>query len=144
MASHAAEHTVVAAADPQVCFDAVTDFEAYPQWSSNVLDVTVHERSPDGRASVVEFLTDARVRRIRYVLRYAYDEPHRVWWDYVEGDARSVEGEYRFAPAPGGTAMTYRLDIDPGRLVLGPVRRLLVETVMKGSVADLKRRVERE
>jgi ribosome-associated toxin RatA of RatAB toxin-antitoxin module len=138
VSAHRAEHTVFAAARPQACFDAVTDFAAYPEWASSVIRATSLERDPD----VVEFVTDVRVRRIRYVLRYHYDEPRRVWWDYVEGDARSVEGEYRFEPAGGGTALTYRLAIDPGRLVPAPVRRLLVETVMKGSVHDLKKRVE--
>lgn len=139
MSAHAAEHTVVAAAAPEACFAVATDFAAYPQWASAVASATVLE---DGPEPVVEFVVDAKVRRIRYVLRYHLEPPRRLWWDYVEGDARSVEGEYRFEPADGGTAMTYRLAIDPGRLVPGPVKKLLVETVMKGSVTDLRKRVE--
>ena len=92
---------------------------------------------------VVEFQVDAKVRKVRYVLRYGFEEPSRMWWDYVEGDVRSVEGEYRFDEvAPGVTRMTYRLTMDPGAFLPGPIRKVLVNVVMKGSVEDLKRRVE--
>jgi hypothetical protein len=135
---------MVARATPQRCFDVATDYAAFPEWSSNVLEANVLETDAEGRGAVVEYITDARVRRIRYVLRYRYDPPGAIAWDYVEGDARSVTGSYSFEPAADGTTITYRLDIDPGRFVPGPVRKILVDSVMKGSVADLVKRVEQE
>jgi ribosome-associated toxin RatA of RatAB toxin-antitoxin module len=143
MGAHQAEHSVVAAAPVRACFEAVSDFAAYPEWASAIKRCIVHETDSEGRGSLVEFRADAKVREIRYVLRYHYEPPERVWWDYVEGDARSVEGEYLFVPVDDRhTRMTYRLAIDPGRFLPGPVKKLLVETVMKGSVTDLQRRVE--
>ena len=113
------------------------DFEAYPSWSSNVEAVTLHGDD------VVEFLIDAKVKKVRYVLRYFFEEPGRVWWEYVEGDVKSVEGEYRFDEVqPGLTRMTYRLTMDPGAFLPGPIKKVLVNVVMKGSVEDLKRHVE--
>lgn len=92
---------------------------------------------------VVEFQVDAKVRKVRYVLRYFFETPSRVWWEYVEGDVKSVEGEYRFTEIePGVTEMTYRLTMDPGAFLPGPIKKVLVNVVMKGSVEDLKRHVE--
>ena len=138
-----AEQTVECDATPQECFDAICDFESYPEWQSAVLECEVRERDADGRGSLVAFLIDAKVRKVRYVLRYHYEEPHRIWWDYVEGDPKHVEGDFLFEDAGDGRCRsTYRLDIDPGRFLPGPVKKVLVSQVMKGSVEDLKRRVE--
>jgi ribosome-associated toxin RatA of RatAB toxin-antitoxin module len=142
MGAHRAEHTEVAAATADEVFDVVADFDDYPSWSSNVIEANVLETGDDGRASVVEFLTDAKVRKIRYVLRYHWEPPARIWWEYVEGDAKSVDGEYELEPVDGGISITYRLAIDPGTFMPGPVKKILVESVMKGSVKDLKKRVE--
>ena len=132
-----AEQSLDARATPQECFDAVRDFAAYPEWSSNVESIRLLGDD------VVEFSVDAKVRKVRYVLRYFFDEPARVWWEYVEGDVKSVEGEYRFEEVePGLTRMTYRLTMDPGAFLPGPIKKVLVNVVMKGSVEDLKRHVE--
>ena len=131
------EHAEVIGGTPAACLEALLDFESYPEWQSAVEAVTVRD---DG---AVEFRVDARVRTIRYVLRYHPEPPSRLWWDYVEGDAKDLAGEYLLDDLGHGTTRaTYRLDIDPGRFVPGPVRRLLVEGVMRTSVRDLKRRVE--
>jgi ribosome-associated toxin RatA of RatAB toxin-antitoxin module len=141
MGASTAEQTMEAAATPEACFAAVTDFGSYCDWSSNVKSVAVLESDDDG--AVVEFYVDAKVKKVRYVLRYHFEPPSRVWWEYVEGDIKSVEGEYRFEPAGDGrTRMTYRLTMDPGAFLPGPVKKVLVNSVMKDSVEDLKRHVE--
>jgi hypothetical protein len=131
------QHAEVIEGSPAACLEALLDFGSYPEWQSAVRDVTVRD---DG---AVEFCVDAKVRTIRYVLRYHPEPPSRLWWEYVEGDAKDVSGEYLLDDLGDGTTRaTYRLDIDPGRFVPGPVRKLLVEGVMRTSVRDLKRRVE--
>jgi hypothetical protein len=86
---------------------------------------------------------DARVRSVSYTLRYSYERPHLVEWEYVDGDVRSVEGGFAFVDQGDGTTLaTYSLDIDPGVWLPGRVKRMLTEQVMKRSVEDLKRRVE--
>jgi len=42
----------------------------------------------------------------------------------------------------GTVTATYRVGIDPGRFVPGPIKRALTEGVMKRSVRELKARVE--
>jgi hypothetical protein len=76
-------------------------------------------------------------------LRYSYERPRLITWDYVDGDVKSVDGEYLFEDQGDGTTRaTYSLEIDPGVWLPGPVKRMLTEQVMKRSVEDLKRRVE--
>jgi len=136
------EHSELIAADPQACFDAITDFDTYPQWQSAVRECRVLSR--DGqKGTLVETVIDAKVRKVRYVLRYHAEPPHRLWWDYVEGDVKSIAGGYDFDDAgDGATRATYRVAIDPGRMVPGPVRRLLAGPVTRTSVRELRQRVE--
>ena len=142
MGAVSAEHSELIGAGAQACFDAITDFETYPQWQSAVRECRVLSRA--GRdGTVVETVIDAKVKKVRYVLRYHAEPPHRLWWDYVEGDVKSIAGGYDFEDAgDGATRATYRLAIDPGRLVPGPVRRLLTGPVMRTSVRELRQRVE--
>ena len=130
-------------ASPDECFDAIVDYESFAEWQDAVIDTEVLERYPDGLGKVVEVHVDAKFRRVRYRLRYHYDRPGRVWWDFVEGDGvEDVEGEYTFEPADGGTLATYRLGIDAGVPIPGMIARRLNNGVMRRSVDDLRRRVE--
>jgi uncharacterized membrane protein len=142
MARHA-EHALDIAATPQQCFDTLVDFEAYPDWQDAVKACEVLARDGSGRGRDVAFEIDVRVRRVRYRLRYSYEEPHRIGWDYLGGDVKDVGGGYRLEDAGDGrTRATYSLEIDPGMWVPGPVARMLSEQVMRRHVEDLRRRVE--
>lgn len=139
------ERTVRIAAPARACFEALLDFESYPEWQDSVRETRILERDPEGRGSLVETVVDARVKTVRYVLRYAYEPFTRISWDYVEGDVRSVAGDYRFAEHDGATDATYSLAVDIGglgRFVPGEVKRRAAEHLMRTAVADLKARVE--
>ena len=140
-----AERTLEIGGPPAACFDAVVDFESYPAWQSLVKECVVHERDDQGRGTVVETLVEAKIRAFRYTLRYSYDEPTHVTWDLVEGDVRSIEGEYVFEPSGGKTVATYRLAVDLGRfgrMVPGEMKRKATEHLMKTTITELKDRVE--
>lgn len=140
MGASQAEHSEVIAATPAACLEALLDFDSYPEWQSAVKQAEVIEPGSD---PVVEFRVDARIKTIRYVLRYHPEPPARLWWEYVEGDVRSVAGEYALEDLGDGTTRaTYRLEIDPGRFVPGPVKKALTDGVMRTSVRELKARVE--
>jgi ribosome-associated toxin RatA of RatAB toxin-antitoxin module len=130
-------------AAPQVCFDAITDYETFPDWQAAVKSVEIESRWPDGRGREVAFRIDAKVKTVAYRLSYSYDEPHRIWWDYLGGDVKNVEGEYRFEERVDGTTLaTYSVGLDAGVWMPGPVRTLLTDQVMKRSVQELKQRAE--
>jgi ribosome-associated toxin RatA of RatAB toxin-antitoxin module len=132
------------AAPPRACFAALTDYERLPEWQRAVQSVRVLERDARGRGTVVEYVVDARVKRVRYRLRQLYDEPDRLGSQYLGGDFRDFSGEWRFIALPGGgTRAELDLRIDPGRFVPGPVRGAIADAVMRRALADLKRHVER-
>lgn len=143
MGVHRAEQSERIAASPQECFDALLDFESYPDWQQAVKSVEVLERAADGVSTVVAFEIDAKVRQIAYTLRYHAEAPSRLWWELVEGDVAAVEGEYILEPAGDSTNAIYKLGIDPGVPVPGLLARQLTRGVMRQSVKDLRDEVER-
>lgn len=138
------EQTAEIAATPEACFEAIVDYETFPEWQAAVNGIEVLERYPDGLGRLVEVHVDAKFRQVSYRLRYHYDRPRRVWWDFVEGDGvEHVDGELLLEPAGDGTRATYRLGIDAGIPIPGLIARKLNGEVMKRSVEDLKREAER-
>lgn len=143
MGIHRAEQRIEVAVPPQACFAAAVDYETFPRWQRAVQRAEVVSRNEDGLGEIVAFEIDARVRRLAYTLRYAYDGPERVWWEFVQGDVADIEGEYRFEPRGDGTLVTYELGIDPGVPLPGLLAGRLNRQVMKRSVEDLRDEVER-
>jgi ribosome-associated toxin RatA of RatAB toxin-antitoxin module len=139
-----AERSAEIDASPEDCFAALLDYESFPEWQRAVRSVEVLERDADGRGLDVAFRIDAKVKQVRYVLRYSYEPPRRVAWSYVEGDVRDVSGEFLLEDAGAGrTLATYRIELDAGVWMPGPVKKVLTDQVMKGAVDDLARRVTR-
>ena len=138
-----ARRQALIAAPPQACFDAITDYETFPDWQEAVESVDVVSRWPDGLGREVAFRIDAKVKKIGYRLSYTYEEPHRITWDYLGGDVRDVDGSYEFEEQGDGTTLaSYTVVLDAGVWLPGPVARVLNGQVMQRSVDDLKRRVE--
>jgi ribosome-associated toxin RatA of RatAB toxin-antitoxin module len=132
--------TAEIAATPQQCFDALTDFEHLPDWQGAVRSARVLERDDAGRGTVVEYVVDAKVKRVRYRLRQIYDEPHRLASEYLGGDFRDFCGEWRLIALDGDrTRVELDLRIDPGRFVPGPLRAAISDAVMRRALSDLQR-----
>jgi uncharacterized membrane protein len=138
-----AEQQIVVEGTPQQCFDALLEYESFPEWQRAVKSVEVMKRDRSGRGQDVAFEIDAKVRTIHYELRYSYEPPHRIAWEYLGGDVKDVDGEMVLEDRGDGTTLaTYSLALDPGVWLPGPLQKVLNDQVMKGSVEDLKRRVE--
>jgi uncharacterized membrane protein len=143
MGAKRAERQILIEAPPQDCFDALTDYDTFPEWQSAVKSCEVISRDERGRGKNVAFEIDARVKTVSYTLVYSYEEPHLITWDYVDGDLKDVDGDYEFEDRGGaGTLATYTLLIDPGIWLPGKLATTLSEQVMKGHMEDVKRRVE--
>jgi len=144
MGLHWAEQSIEIEAPRETCFEAITDYETFPRWQDAVLETEVLDRHPGGLGRRVRLVVDAKARTVHYTLRYHYERPRRIWWDFLEGEPiRAVEGEYRFEERDGFTAATYRLGVDPGVPVPGFLARRLNKQVMRRSVTELKREAER-
>jgi uncharacterized membrane protein len=145
LGTHSAEQSADVDASPEAVFEAAIDYETFPAWQQAVERAAVLERDSDGRGELVRFEIDAKVKRVSYTLRYHYEPPARIWWEFVEGDGvENVEGEYVLEPLEDErTRVTYRLGIDPGVPVPGLIARRLNQGVMRRSVTDLRDEVER-
>lgn len=137
------EQSVEIDAPPERCFEVLVDYDRLGEWQSAVRSCAVLTRDGEGRGRRVEFEVDAKVRTVHYVLEYSYEPPHRITWKYVEGDMRDVAGEYVLEDAGDGrTRATYRVELDPGVWMPGPLARTLRDQVMRRAVDELRRRVE--
>jgi hypothetical protein len=144
MGINRAEQSIEIPAPPPACFDAIVDFETYPDWQNAVIATEVLDRYDTGLGKNVRLTVDARFRDVIYVLLYHYDPPGRLWWDFVEGEGVAyIDGEYLFEPRRKATVATYRLGVDAGVPMPGIVARKLNEVVMRRAVEDLRAEVER-
>src|SRR5437763_1641339 len=130
------------AGSPADCFAVLTDFEAYPEWSSPITECRVLERYPDGLGRRVAFALDMKLKTIRYVLEYTYDPPHGARWRMVDGDVKDVQGSYTFTPADGPTKATCTQAIDIGFWIPGFLRSTFEKKALQDSVEEFRRAVE--
>ena len=141
------ESTIEVNASPEDCYALVVELDRYPEWQSQVRSADVLERDEEGRPLVVETVSDARVRDIKYRLEYVHEPPHRMSWTYIDGDVKNLFGEYRFDPsADGRTNVTFSLSVDPGRrlglLLRGPLADKVRDYVLNTTLKELKATVE--
>jgi ribosome-associated toxin RatA of RatAB toxin-antitoxin module len=141
------EQTTEIDAPPEAVFAVASDLERYPEWQDFLQRVSVRERDPDGRATLVEAEADAKVTKLKLVLRATRDEPRRVAWRAEGGDVKGLSGAFDLAEAgPGRTRATFGLEVDPGfklgLLLKGPVADRLRDRVLHGMLDGLKHRAE--
>jgi uncharacterized membrane protein len=140
-----AEHTVEIDAPIETCFAAIIDYETFPSWQGAVVDTEVLDWDKKGRGKRVRLFIDAKVRKVDYTLDYSYDEPARIEWDFVEGNGiNAADGHYLFEDLGNDrTRATYKLGLEVGIPLPGPVARRAHKSTLKGSVEDLKKEAER-
>ena len=125
------------------CFAVLTDFDAYPRWSSPVTECRVLDRHPDGLPCRVAFALDMTLKTVRYTLEYTWEPPHTGRWRLVESpDVRDVQGSYHFEKAGGRTKATCSQTIDIGFWVPGPIRRPFEQKALRDSVEEFRKAVE--
>ena len=129
------------------CFEIAANIEAAPEWQGSLQDVEVLERDGDKRATLVETKSDAKVKSVRALLRFSYDEPTRIEWVQEKGDTKALTGSWTFDDLGGGrTRATYALEADPGRmlgmLLRGPAEAAVRDFLLGGAADGLKRQAE--
>ena len=141
MTVHSESHAVELEATPGEVFDVLSDYERLPEWQGPLKSCRVLSRNAEGLGLEVEYVVDAKVREVRYVLEHSYERPQRIGSSYVEGDFASMDGGWVLEERPGGCRAELTLAIDPGLPIPGPMRRKVTERVLKRSVEDLRKRL---
>jgi uncharacterized membrane protein len=129
------------------CFEIAADIQGAPEWQGSLQDVEVLERDDAKRATLVETKSDAKVKSVRALLRFSYDEPSRIEWVQEKGDTKSLKGWWDLEDLGGGrTRATYALEADPGRmlgmLLRGPAETAVRDFLLGGAAEGLKRQAE--
>ncbi len=146
MSDKAREHIVINA-PVAVCFDALVDFERYPEWAGDLKQATVLDRDDDGRGLIVEFRAAAMGRSTTYRLRYDYsDAPHRLAWVLESGDVqRELDGYYELTPVDddaNSTEVVWTLSVELVLPIPGFVKRRAEARIIRTALPDLKQMIE--
>jgi carbon monoxide dehydrogenase subunit G len=125
----------------------IEDVLSAPDWQGGLDAMSAIEHDADGRPTLVETENDIKVRRIKARVRFRYDGPGRLEWTQEQGDMKSVDGSWELEDiGDGRTRATFKLDVDPGRmlgmLIRGPVEAATRAIFVNGRPGELKRRVE--
>jgi hypothetical protein len=143
VAEQATERMVVSAT-PARCFEVSSDIEAYPQWASDIKEVTIESRDDQGRPELVTFRAAAFGRSTSYTLAYDYSEaPSVLSWVQTRGDITSkLDGRYVFAANGDGTEVTYHLEVEMKVPLPGFIKMRAQSRIMSIALRELKARVE--
>jgi uncharacterized membrane protein len=141
------ERTVEIDAPIDRCFEIAADIEGAPEWQGSLEDVEILERQPDKRAELVETKSNAKVKSVRALLRFSYQEPTRIEWVQEKGETKSLKGWWAFEDlGEGRTRATYALVVDPGRmlgmLLRGPMEGVVRDFLLGGAAEGLKKHAE--
>lgn len=144
--------TINARADVQIaasverCYTIAADLESAPQWQRSLQSIEVLERDDEGRAILVETVSDASVKLITARLRFAYEPPTAIRVRQEKGDLKSLVGGWTFVEVGSITQATYALDADPGRmlgmLLRGPVVDKVRQVLVGEAAEGLKTKAE--
>ena len=131
-------------AAPADVMAVIADFEAYPQWSDAVKEVSVLETGADGRPEQVWFRIDSGPLKDAYVLAYDWRGNEAVFWRLVESRLlKALDGSYLLADRGDGTTdVTYRLAADVNLPMLGMFKRKAEKVIIDTALNELKKRVE--
>lgn len=142
MAENVSDNIDVSATAEEI-FAVATDFEAYPEWNANIKRVEIKESDDEGRGTKVWYEVDAKVKTVTYTLDYDYTEaPYSFSWELDEGDVKDLAGRYEFDEFDDVTEVRYETRLDPGFPIPGFLKRQGEKQIVKGALADLKKRVE--
>jgi ribosome-associated toxin RatA of RatAB toxin-antitoxin module len=125
----------------------VEDVGRAPEWQGGLNGIRILERDDAGRALLCESHSDAKVRTVKSIVRFSYDEPTRLSWTQEKGELKSVDGSWELEDlGDGRTRAIYALEVDLGRMlgmvIRGPLVDLLRDMLVGARAGELKRTVE--
>jgi hypothetical protein len=131
------------AAPPESVLRVITDFEAYPQWTTEVKEARVEERDDTGRATRVWYRMDAGALRDEHSLAYEYPSDSEVRWTLVASNMmRALDGSYVVQASDAGSHVTYQLAVDVKLPMVGLLKRKVEKLIIDRALSGLKKRVE--
>jgi ribosome-associated toxin RatA of RatAB toxin-antitoxin module len=138
-----ASSSITVHAAPAAVMAVIADFEAYPEWTSQVKTVEVLSRDDAGRADTVRFVIDAGIVKDEYTLAYDWSTPDQLSWHLVTGQMQKAQdGTYALTVAGEATEVRYDLTVDLAIPMIGLFKRKAERTIIDTALKGLKARVE--
>ncbi len=142
-----AEHTVEIEAPRGHCYEIIADLPRTPEWQESMKSLIVLESDGDGRATLVEIKSDAKVKDVTSRLEFTYQPEDGLTWEQKKGDLKWMTGYWTLEDlGDGRTRATYGLEGDTGRilglLIKGPVEDKLKEWLTRDAAEGLKAKAE--
>ena len=147
MGTLTAERAVEIDAPLERCYEIIADLESTPDWQQSMISIEVLERDREGRPTLCEIVSDARVRQVTSEIRFAHHPPDGMSWEQEKGDIKSLVGSWKLEDlGDGRTKAIYALEADPGRilglLLRGPVEGKVKEFLTTDAAEGLKKAAE--
>jgi ribosome-associated toxin RatA of RatAB toxin-antitoxin module len=125
----------------------VEDVEQAPEWQGGLKAIHVLERDDDGRPTLCETESDAKVRTVKSIVRFRYEPPTALRWSQEKGELKSVEGSWELEDlGQSRTRARYAIEAELGRMlgmvIRGPLVDLLREMLAGARAGELKRTIE--
>ena len=142
-----ASRTVEIDAPPERVYEIAADVPGADKWRNQVVSIEVLEQDTEGRATLVEEVTDAKIKKVTTRLRFSYDPPKGLSWEQEKGEMKWLRGGWSFDDlGDGRTRATFKLEADPGRmlglLLRGPAMGIVSDLMTKDPTDGLKREAE--
>ena len=143
-----AERTVEVNATKERCYEIISDLENTPKWQEAMVSAEVLETDSEGRPSLVEIKSDAKVREVTSHLAFEYQPEDGMTWEQKKGDLKWLKGKWLLTDlGDGTTSATYSLEADTGRmlglLIKGPVQDKVKDMLTKDATDGLKKYAEK-
>lgn len=120
----------------EAVYAIAADAEGAPRWQPEIEVAECLERDAAGSQLRVRLETETPIKRLTSILVYSYESPTRISWHQEDGDLKSVEGSWELRELGNErTEATYKLEVDPGR-ILGMALRGPVVGVLRGKLVD--------
>ena len=123
----------------------VIDLEGYPQWSSAIKSVEVHERDSSGRATKATVKIEAGVLKDRATLSYDYSKaPAEISFSLDDADLMTeMSGSYAIKDnGDDTTTVTYSLHVEVSMPVPEMMRKKAEMSTIELALGQLKKKIE--
>jgi ribosome-associated toxin RatA of RatAB toxin-antitoxin module len=133
-------------APKEIVWAALTDFNRYPQIFPRMKSCQILKR--EGSLVYLETILKPQMfvkQECQHTINDLAGEPDILHWRMIDGNFKSVEGEWRLKPSKDkqGCLVSYTLKVDPGPIIPKPMAVMALKMVQKEIVVNIKQVIEK-
>lgn len=134
--------TAIEVSAPQeLAFAVLWDVVRYPEFLSDVIDVSVEPDNPT--TEMVAHYVVRSPRRLEYALRMLAEAPNRITWTLETSDfQRQNRGSWLFSATPDGALLTLEIQMEFRTPVPDVIMKKLVEFNLPVLMRQVRARIE--